>query len=146
MARPCSDDLRRRVVAAVEVEGLSRREVARRFMVMPSTVTKWVQRVRRTGSVSPAKMGGRRPKKLSGRWRDWLLTRCRGGDFTLRGLVAELSAQGLKVSYRPVWAFVRAEGLTHKKRPNSRANRTVRTWRAIAPGGGSISSGSIRPA
>jgi putative transposase len=117
MARPCSDDLRTRgVVAAVEVDGLSRREVARRFMVMPSTVAKWVQRLRRTGGVRRAKLGRTQPKKLSGPWRDWLMARCHSDDFTLRGLVGELAAQGLTVSYRPVWAFMHAEGLTHKKR------------------------------
>jgi len=68
-----------------------------------------VQRLRRTGGVSPSKIGGYRPKKLIGSWRLWLLERCRGGDFTLRGLVAELAERGLKVDYRVVWGFVRAE-------------------------------------
>jgi putative transposase len=75
-----------------------------------------VRRLRRTGSVRPSKIGGYRPKKLIGSWRLWLLERCRGGDFTLRGLVAELAERGLKVDYRVVWAFVHAEQLSHKKR------------------------------
>jgi transposase len=41
--------------------------------------------------------------------------RCQGGDFTLRGLVAELFDRGLKVDYRVVWAFVHGAQLTHKK-------------------------------
>ena len=61
-------------------------------------------------------MGGHRPKKLIGAWREWLLERCRERDFTLRGLVAELGERGLRVDYRTVWAFVHAEGLSHKKR------------------------------
>jgi putative transposase len=61
-------------------------------------------------------MGGHRPKKLIGPWRDWLIARCRAGDFTLRGLVAELGERGVQVDYRTVWEFVHAEGLTHKKR------------------------------
>ena len=61
-------------------------------------------------------MGGRRPKKLVGEHRDWLLQRCRERDFTLRGLVDELAERGLKVDYRVVWAFVHAEKLSHKKR------------------------------
>ena len=52
----------------------------------------------------------------TGPWRDWLLSRCREEDFTLRGLVAELGERGLQVDYRTVWEFVHAEGLTHKKR------------------------------
>jgi putative transposase len=76
-----------------------------------------VQRLHDHGSVAPGKMGGGKPKKLTGQWRDWLLARCRERAFTLRGLVSELGERGLKVDYRPVWAFVHAEKLTFKKRP-----------------------------
>jgi putative transposase len=116
MARPYSTDLRERVVASVEREGMSRRQAAARYGVGISTVIKWVGRFRRTGSVAPGQMGGHRPKKIIGAWRDWLVERCGEKDFTLRGLVAELAERGLKVDYRTVWAFVHAEGLTHKKR------------------------------
>jgi len=64
---------------------------------------------------SPRRIGGYRPKKLIGRWRTWLLDRCRGSDFTLRDLVAELSEQRLKVDYRVVWEFVHADRPGHKK-------------------------------
>jgi hypothetical protein len=64
----------------------------------------------------PGKIGGYRPRKLVGPWRIWLLERCRNGEFTLRGLVAELAERGLRVDYRVVWAFVHAEKLSHKKR------------------------------
>jgi transposase len=60
-------------------------------------------------------VGGYKPKKISGAWRDWLVERCREKDFTLRGLVAELGERGLKVDYRSVWAFVHAEKLSQKK-------------------------------
>ena len=59
MARPLSNDLRERVVAAVR-EGASCRVVASRFGVAVSSVVKWSQRARRTGSVAPGKMGGHR--------------------------------------------------------------------------------------
>jgi putative transposase len=77
-------DLRERVVDAVERGGLSRRRAAARFGVGISTVIAWVQLYRETGSVAPGKMGGHRPRKLIGAWRDWLLERCRERDFTLR--------------------------------------------------------------
>ena len=38
------------------------------------------------------------------------------GEFTLRGLVAELAERGLKVDYRSVWKFVHAEKLSFKKK------------------------------
>jgi putative transposase len=116
MSKPYSMDLRERVVAAVEGEGLSRRQAAARFGVSYSAAIAWVKRVRETGSVEPSQVGGYKPKKISGDWRDWLLQRCRDQDFTLRGLVAELAERGLVVDYRSVWAFVHAEKLSHKKR------------------------------
>jgi len=58
-------------------------------------------------------MGGHKPKAIRGEHRDWLIVRCRAGDFTLRGLVAELADRGLKVDYRSVWSFVHAEQLSY---------------------------------
>jgi putative transposase len=115
MARPFSIDLRERVVDAVVREGQSCRQAAARFGVGVSTAIAWVARFRATGSVAPGQMGGHRPRKLSGAWREWLLERCRT-DFTLRGLVAELGGRGMPVDYKTVWEFVHAEKLTHKKR------------------------------
>jgi transposase len=60
-------------------------------------------------------MGGHRPKGISGAHRVWVLERIKAGDFTLRGLVAELGERGLKVDYRSVWEFVHADKLSFKK-------------------------------
>jgi putative transposase len=111
-----SKDLRERVIVAVKVEGMSRRAAAERFGVSYSAAIEWVKLYEESGIVGPRKVGGAKPKKLSGAWRDWLVKRCREKDFTLRGLVAELGERGLKVDYRSVWEFVHAEGLSHKKR------------------------------
>lgn len=127
MGRPYSMDLRDRVVQAVEVEGLSRRQAAARFGIGEATAIKWLQRVRETGSVAPGQMGGHKPKTLSGKIRDWLLERCRSRDFTLRGLVVELAERDVRVDYRSVWNFVHAEGLTHKKRRSSRVSKSAPT-------------------
>lgn len=116
MGRPYSLDLRERVVAAVEQEGLSRHQAAARFGVSYSAAIEWVKRYRQTGSLEPGQMGGHKPRKISGAHRDWLVRRCEEKDFTLRGLVAELAERGLQVDYRSVWEFVHAEKLTHKKR------------------------------
>src|SRR5512138_24005 len=98
MGKPCSLDLRERVVAAVEVDGLSRNQAAVRFGVAPSSAIKWVARFRATGSAAPAKMGGHKPKTLRGEHADWLIARCREKDFTISQLVAELlEVRGLKV-------------------------------------------------
>jgi transposase len=115
MAKPYSIDLRERVVAAVETGGLSRRRAASRFGVGVSTAINWVRRFRETGSVAPGQMGGHKPKSIVGAHHAWLVERTREKDFTLRGLVAELAARGLKVDYRTVWNFVHAEKLSFKK-------------------------------
>src|SRR6266478_3310082 len=115
MAKPYSMDLRERVVEAVERDGLSCNQAAARFGVAISTAIDWVNRYRRTGSLAFGRMGGHRPKKLVGEYRDWLVQRCRQRDFTLRGLVAELAQRGLTVDYRVVWNFVHDEKLCYKK-------------------------------
>jgi transposase len=126
MARPYSNDLRERVVAAAARRGMSCREAAVQFGIGASTAIRWVAQYRRTGSVAPGQMGGHKPKSIAGADRDWLIERCRGGDFTLRGLVAELAERGLKVDYHTVWSFVHAEGLSFKKNRSGWRARSLR--------------------
>jgi putative transposase len=116
MGRPYSEDLRERVVSAVE-GGMSRRQAAKHYDVAPSTVMDWIKLFRETGGVAPGKIGGYKPKAISGEHRIWLTERCRRQDFTLMGLVAELlEHRGLKVDYRSVWEFVHEENLSYKKK------------------------------
>ena len=59
MAKPLSNGLRERVVAGHQAwENI--RSVASAYGLAPSTVSKWTQRLRTTGSVGPAKFGGHR--------------------------------------------------------------------------------------
>ena len=95
-------------------ESLSRRQAAAPGVGI-KTALELVKRFRQTGSAAALPMGGRQPK-IVGEYRDWLMRRCRSGDFTLRGLVAELVDRGLQVDYHTMWTFVHAEGLSHKKR------------------------------
>ena len=132
MGRPYSRDLRERVVAAVEEDGVSRRKAAAHFAVGISTVINWVRRFRETGSVLPDKMGGHRPKAIAGQHGTWLLLRIKEKDFTLRGLVVELAERGLKVDYRTVWNFVHAEKLSFKK--NRARQRTGSSGRGAKAG------------
>ena len=107
MAKPYSMDLRERVVAAVEREGMSCHAAAARYGVAASTAIKWVRRGRARGSVAPGQMGGHRVGILVGH-RDWLIERTTR-DFTLRGLVTELGERGVRVDYVQVWRFVHGE-------------------------------------
>ena len=132
MGKPYSVDLRRRVVAAIEA-GISRNQAARQFGVAISTAIGWMQRVEQTGSVAPGQMGGHKPKAISGEHALWLSQRIRAGDFTLRGLVAELGERGLKVDYRSVWEFVHAEKLSFKKKRGGWRTRSARRGAAARP-------------
>jgi putative transposase len=114
MARPCSMDLRERAMARLDA-GESVRVVAAALSVAPSSVVKWSQRRRATGSVAPGQMGGHVPRKIRGEDEAWLLARIASAPFTLRGLVAELAGRGLAVDYRTVWSFVRRARLSFKK-------------------------------
>ena len=114
MVRPLSNDLRVRAVAAVEA-GDSCRTAAARFGVAVSSVVKWCQRRRATGSVAPGKMGGHRKPVLEPH-RTFIVERIKQTPhLTLHQLKDELAARGVKVSHNAVWMFLRREGLRFKK-------------------------------
>lgn len=114
MTRPYSNDLRERVVAAVAA-GQSCRTVADRFDIAVSSVAKWSQRYRATGSVSPGKMGGHRRRILEPH-RAFIVERIeQTSHLTLHRLKDELAARGITVSHNAIWQFMRREGLRFKK-------------------------------
>jgi transposase len=116
MTRALSNDLRERVVAAVGA-GESCRSVAARFGVSVSSVVKWSQRYRATGSVAPGKMGGHRRRVLEPH-RALIVERInQNPNLTLHRLKDELAARGVAVSHNAVWQFLRREGLSFKKNP-----------------------------
>lgn len=115
MTAPLSQDLRRRLVRAVE-EGSSAREAAARFEVSASAAIKLVRRVRATGSTAPAKIGGYRKALLAGHG-DLLreLTTTRKG-ITLAEIRDELVGRGIEPgSLTTLWSTLRRLGLSPKK-------------------------------
>jgi len=116
MTAPLSQDLRKRLVRAIEA-GSSAREAAARFEVSPSAAIKLVQRVRETGSTAPAKIGGYRKPLLAGH-EDLLreLTATQKG-ITLAEIRVALVERGIEPgSVTTIWSTLRRLGLTHKKR------------------------------
>jgi transposase len=141
MPRPYSQDLRDRVVTSV-AGGRSCRATATIFSVSVATVVRWSQRFRTTGSAAALAMGGRRLHRLASR-REWLLARiAEKPDLTLRALLAELAADGVKVSYGALWAFFAREGITFKKRACTPASRIAPTSPAGASDGRNTRAGS----
>ena len=121
MSKPYSEDLRERVVAAVE-SGLSRRQVAGVFDVGVSTVIRWMQRFHAMGSVAAKPMGGDHRSRLTGE-RSWILERIEAEpDLTVGELRGELRDRGLVVGHGTVCRFFARENVTFKKkRARSRA-------------------------
>ena len=115
MVKPCSDDLRERVVNFV-LSGQAVRQAAAVFGIGVSSAVKWSQRQRATGSASAKPMGGRRRDAMAA-GRAYALARLdEHPSLTLRALQAELAERGIKVSYGALWSFVHSEGLSFKKK------------------------------
>jgi len=114
MAKPYSDDLRRRVATAI-LAGESCRAIAERFVIAPSTVVKWAKRLRDTGSTAPAKFGGHRKCSLEAH-RTFILSRIEQvPHLTLHRLKDLLAERGVSISHDTVWRFLRREGQSFKK-------------------------------
>lgn len=137
MTKPYSDDLRWRVVSAAAAGG-SVRAVAAQFSVGASSVVRWGQRLRETGSVSAKAMGGRRASRLAGE-REWLLARiAEVPDLTLEEIRGELAGRGVTVGYGTVWRFFAGERITFKKnRAGQRAGAAGRGRRPRTMAAGS---------
>ena len=134
MAGAYSNDLRERVAVAV-AEGRSCRIVAKLFRVSVSSVVKWSQRYRQTGSAAAKPMGGVRRAVLADH-RGWLLERIKQKpDLTLQAIRSELAARGVIVSLWAVWNFYRSEKITFKKKACCHLSNCARPLRASASGG-----------
>lgn len=139
MTRAYSQDLRDRVIAAVEDEGLSRREAARRYRISDAAAVRWLQALRegRRGALA---QGGDRRSRLSGH-RSWLLALIEAEpDLTLLAVAERLLAEhGVKADAGMLSRFFTGNGIRFKKsvyaseqlRPDVAARRQA--WRAMQP-------------
>jgi transposase len=119
MARPYSNDLRARVVEAIE-EGATREEAAERHDVSLSSVGRFLRLEREAGSISPAKFGGYKPYALAvhEEWVRQLVVA--QPDITLAELKAKLAKQKVTVGQTSIFRFLRHLKLTFKKKPARR--------------------------
>jgi len=139
MGKPYSEDLRRGVVQAIEA-GHTYEDVACLCGVSVSSISRFLTRWRRSGSVSPAKFGGYKGYALEGhenRITQWIAAR---PDLTLSELQARLAKEKVVVSQTAIFRFLRHLDFTFKKslhaaeqdRPDVAAAR--KAWRKMQTG------------
>lgn len=116
MGIPYSNDLRERIVGAVE-EGQSRRGAARHFGVSPSCAVKLVQRWETTGSVEPDRQGAPKGSSKLDAHGAWLLGLVKAEpDITLEEIRARLREErDLTACIGTIWNFYDRQKITFKK-------------------------------
>ncbi len=130
MPRPYSQDLRDRVIGAVE-GGMSARAAGRLFGVSESVAIKWVARWRRTGSVAAKRMGGYKRSPLDAHAAALLGLIAARPDLTIEEIRAELRGRGIHTGRGSVWRFFGRHGISFKKnRARQRAKSARRGGRA----------------
>ncbi len=123
MVKSLSDDLRVRVVEAVDA-GASRRQAASRFGVSVSSAIRWVRRWRDRGEVRARPQGGdRRSGRIEAQAGFILAAVEERPDVTLAELQALLLERGVSVGIGSLWRFFERRGISFKK---NRARRRAR--------------------
>ena len=125
MTAPLSNDLRLRVVLAIE-GGLSRRAAAAKFDVSVASAVRWYQRYKRTGSVEPDAVGGdrhsHRVEAHAARVLGWIDAQ---RDLTLVEIADRLAGEGHVFAPATIWRLLDRHNYTVKKRLLMPANRSV---------------------
>ena len=115
MPNPLSQDLRHRIVDAVEAGG-SLRGVAVRYNVSPSSVSNISRLWRATGSIAPKPVGGdRRSHETEAHGARILALVSQTPDITLDEIRAVLRDDGVSVGRISIWRFLERHGLSFKK-------------------------------
>jgi len=116
MAAPLSQDLRVRVIEAVEKGGMSRRAAAGRFGMGVRTAVRWVNEFRLSGQVGPRKMGNPSAPKLTAHRDVVFAALAKTPDITIEALRHDLAASGIIIGYGSIRRFFQRERITRKKR------------------------------
>jgi len=138
MPKAYSDDIRVRIVRAVDA-GASRRSVAAKFEVSVSFVIRLAQQWRTTGSVQVRGTGGRPRHKLEPHAELVARLLAAKRDITLEELRGALAEKGVTVSRSGVDRYLKARGLTRKKRQLMLPSRSVPTSQPPALSGANSS-------
>ena len=133
MGKCLSDDLRERVIAAIE-DGASRRQSAARFGVSASSAIRWMQAHIEQGTAVAKRQGGDRRSARVESQADFLLAQVDAiPDITLMELQALLKERGLSVGIGSLWRFFERREITFKK--NGARRRAGAPRRRRSPAG-----------
>ena len=124
MPRVLSQDLRERVIAAID-GGTSCRAAAARFGVSAASATRWRQLVVQHGTPAAKPQGGdRRAARIAA----FILAAIEAkDDTTLVELQALLAERGTQVGIGTLWRFFDRHRITRKKRRRTPPSRTAPT-------------------
>ena len=127
MAKDLSEDLRIRVIGAVE-GGMSRKAAARRFGVSIASAVRWMDAYLRSGQTAAKQRGGDRRSGRIEAQADLLLGAIeQTPDITLAELRERLiKERGEAFAISTIHDFFRRHGVTYKKRPRTPASRSAR--------------------
>ena len=116
MGRTLSQDLRSRVIAAVD-GGMSRHAAAERFEVAVATAIRWVHVWRTTGAAAAKPKGGDTRSHRIEAFRDVILDAIKAElDITLTELAEMLRQEhGVSFARSTIWRFLDRQGITFKK-------------------------------
>jgi transposase len=144
MAKTYGDDLRGRVIAAVD-GGMSRTAAAARFEVGKATAIAWLRAWRDEGRSSAKPKGGDTRSHRIEAFAPVILAAVEARkDITLDELVALLDRDhGERFARSAVHRFFARRAITFKKRPRTPASRSGRTWHTGGKLGSTASPTSI---
>jgi transposase len=123
MAKPLSEDLRTRVVRAVE-DGMSRRAAAERFGISVASAVRFVKEWRQSGATKAKRQGGDQRSQRIEEHHEAIMGAIEAKpDMTLVELSEMLKAErGVSFAPSSIWRFLDRHGVTFKKkRARSRA-------------------------
>jgi transposase len=131
MPRALSDDLRMRVIEAVDA-GMSRRAAASLFKIAPSTAIGWVSDWHRSGRVEARPLGGDRRSHRVEIYAEEVLTLVDDvPDITLAEVAAHLEdTHGVRFSESVLWRCLDRHGMSYKKNSARQRAGTARRRRA----------------
>lgn len=117
MAKPLSEDLRVRIIEAVEEEGMSRRGAAKRFGVSATSAIRFLAAWRAAGAVRADRQGGdRRSQRIEAHGERILGAVAAKPDLTLAELAEFIKAEtGETFAPSSLWRFFDRRGVTFKK-------------------------------